>query len=188
VLLRNRDAASGLGTSEPARRVPPRGGLFGRIADVLMHVDEPPARVAAAFALGAGLGFSPFLGFQILAGVTLAFVLRLNKLAVTAGLFINLPWIQVPYYWIATAAAGWAIGTPVPDDLRDSFASLLSTSPFGRAFWIQLQTLMLPWLVPFAIGTFVGGVAAAALAYAGALAFLQRRRRQRHGGTPSAEG
>jgi hypothetical protein len=148
------------------------------MADVLLHVNEPPARVAAAFALGAGLGFSPFLGLQIMLGVALALALRLNKVAVTAGLFINLPWIQVPYYWAVTAGAGWAIGTPVPDDLRASFGALLSISPFDGTFWAKVSELVLPWLLPFVLGSAVGGLAVAAVAYFGALALLERRRRK----------
>jgi hypothetical protein len=163
---------------EHAPPAPARGGLFARMAEVLLHVNEPPTRVAAAFALGAGLGFSPFLGVQIVLGLALALALRLNKIAVTAGLFINLPWIQVPYYWAVTVAAGWAIGTPVPDDLRASFGALLSISPFGGRFWAAIRDLMLPWLLPFALGSTVGGLAVAAVAYFGALAFLERRRKK----------
>ena len=170
----------------PAAEAPRRrAGLFRRMADVLVHVDEPPARVAAAFAIGAGLGFSPFLGFQILLGVTLALALRLNKVAVTAGLFINLPWIQIPYYWAVTAGAGWAIGTPVPDDLRASFGLLLSLSPFSRPFWTRATELIAPWLGPFVIGSTVGGLAVAGLAYAAALTLLLRRRAAR---PPVAQG
>jgi len=147
--------------------------------EILLHVDDTPTRVAGAFALGAGLGFSPLLGAQIILGMTLAVVFRLNKVAVTAGLFINLPWIQVPYYWAATAAAGWAIGVPVPDDLRASFGTLLSISPFTGAFWTKVDALVRPWLLPFAIGTAVGALVIAAAAYTLALALLRRRAARR---------
>ena len=146
---------------------------------MLVNVDDTPTRVAGAFALGAGLGFSPLLGAQIILGMTLAVIFRLNKVAVTAGLFINLPWIQVPYYWAATAAAGWAIGVPVPDDLRASFGALLSISPFSGAFWTTMDALVRPWLLPFAIGTSIGALLIALAAYGMSLGLLRRRAARR---------
>ena len=66
-----------------------------------------PARTAAAFGVGVAVGFSPFVGLHTLIGLVLAFVFNLNRVAVLAGLWVNLPWFMGPYY-----AATTAFGSP----------------------------------------------------------------------------
>src|SRR5688572_9513272 len=51
---------------------------------------DTPRRTAAAFALGVFLSFSPFLGLQIVTGLTLAIALRLSRVATLVGLCVNL--------------------------------------------------------------------------------------------------
>ena len=52
----------------------------------LLHLHDTPRRTAAAFALGVFFSFSPFIGLQIILSFTMAFLLRLNRLAVFLGL------------------------------------------------------------------------------------------------------
>ena len=40
---------------------------------------QTPERVAAAVALGVGVGLSPFIGFHFILSIVLAFLFRLNK-------------------------------------------------------------------------------------------------------------
>jgi hypothetical protein len=68
--------------------------------DRLLHLHDTPRRMAAAFALGVFFSFSPLIGLQIVLSLTLAFLLKLNRVAVFLGLNANLPWL-------------WRRGTPV---------------------------------------------------------------------------
>jgi uncharacterized protein len=67
--------------------------------------EEPPERVAAAIALGVGIGFSPFLGFHIWIALGLAWLFRLNKIDAALGQFVGNPWTLPPVY-----AAGYRLG------------------------------------------------------------------------------
>ena len=143
----------------------------------LLGLGETPRRTAAAFALGAFFSFSPFLGLQILLALSLAFVLRLNRLAVFAGLNANLPWIMVPWYAGTTAAAAAVIGTPLPVDFRRELGSLLSLGVFSRAFWAQATDWVRPFIIPFLVGPTIGAVIVGAASYPVTYAMLVRRPR-----------
>jgi len=63
-----------------------------------MQFDEPPRRLAAAFALGVFIAFSPWLGLHIVSAVALAWLFRLNKVVVLTASLLNNPWTIVPMY------------------------------------------------------------------------------------------
>jgi hypothetical protein len=68
----------------------------------LLHIEDTPERTALAFSVGIFLGFSPFLGLHTLGGLAIAFLFRLNRVAILLGVWSNTPWWIVPYYTIAT--------------------------------------------------------------------------------------
>jgi uncharacterized protein len=143
----------------------------------LLGLGETPRRTAAAFALGVFFSFSPLLGLQIVLSMSLALFLRLNRLAVFAGLNANLPWIMVPWYAGTTAAAAAIIGTPLPADFRRELGGLLSLGVFSRDFWSQAIGWLRPFLVPFLVGPTIGAALIGAAAYPVTYAVLIRRPR-----------
>jgi len=68
----------------------------------LLHIEDTPERTALAYAIGVFVGFSPFLGFHTLCGIAIAFAFGLNRFAILLGVWSNVPWWVVPYYWAAT--------------------------------------------------------------------------------------
>lgn len=82
---------------------------WGRRAKILLldllGREESPERVAAAIAVGVGVGFSPFVGFHIWIALGLAFLLRLNKIDTVLGQFAGNPWTLPPVF-----AAGYRVG------------------------------------------------------------------------------
>jgi len=154
-------------------------GTLYRWADKVLRLDDTPPRLAAAYAWGITTGFSPFFGVQYVVAFAVAFVLRLNKLLVLAGLCTNLPWIMVPWYTATTAIAGALLGVPLPADLRGQFGALFSLSLLSWGFWQHLFALVRPWLLPFLIGPTVGAVLLGLATYPAALLVMLARRRQR---------
>lgn len=142
----------------------------------LLRLGETPQRTAAAFALGVFFSFSPFLGLQIALALSLALLLRLNRLAVFAGLNANLPWIMVPWYAGTTAAAAAVIGTPLPADFRRELGHLLSLGVFSRDFWSQAAEWLRPFMIPFLTGPTIGAAVIGAASYPVACTLLIRRR------------
>jgi uncharacterized protein (DUF2062 family) len=68
----------------------------------LLHINDTPERTALAYSIGIFLGFSPFLVLHTLAGLAIAFLFRLNRVAILLGIWSNTPWWIVPYYVMAT--------------------------------------------------------------------------------------
>jgi uncharacterized protein len=153
--------------------------IVRRWLDTLLHVEDTPERTAAAFALGVFFGFSPFLGLHTLLGIVFAFLLNVNRVAVLLGIYSNLPWIIAPYYAFATMAGAMITRTRVPTGFHAQLAALFDLSVFTSAFWSRLITILQPLLWPYTVGSMLGAIILAAIAYPLALAFVTSRRRIR---------
>jgi uncharacterized protein (DUF2062 family) len=74
--------------------------FHGRWRQFILHLmgkEDPPEKVAAAFALGVALSFfTPLTGFHTLIALGLAFLLRLSKVDVVMGTLVVNPWTVVP--------------------------------------------------------------------------------------------
>ena len=152
-------------------------GLMRGWLDTLLHVADTPERTAAAFALGVFFGFSPFLGFHTVLAILVAFLFNLNRVAALLGVYSNLPWIIAPYYAIATMIGAKIIGQAPPESFKTELAALFEVSVFNGEFWHQLITIVKPWLWPYTVGSLLGAIVMAAIAYPLALAFVTSRRR-----------
>jgi uncharacterized protein (DUF2062 family) len=140
----------------------------------LLHIEDTPRRTAAAYAIGVFCGFSPLLGLHTLMGLGLAFAFRLNRVAVVAGVYSNLPWIIAPYYALATAVGALMLGRVPPPDVRAQLAGMLDHSPLAADFWrsaTALKTLF--W--PFMLGSTIGALLLGFVAYRVTLRFLLLR-------------
>jgi len=72
-------------------------GKWQRFILHLMGKEDPPERVAAAFALGVAISFfTPLTGFHTLIALGLALLLGLSKVDVVMGTFVVNPWTVVP--------------------------------------------------------------------------------------------
>ena len=72
-------------------------GRWQRFILHLMGKEDPPERIAAAFALGVAISFfTPLTGFHTLIALGLAFLLGLSKVDVVMGTFVVNPWTVVP--------------------------------------------------------------------------------------------
>ncbi len=154
--------------------------LLRRWLDALLHIHDTPERTASAFALGVLLGFSPFLGLHTIVGLALAFVFNINRVAVLLGVYSNLPWIIGGYYALTTIMGAALTGVGLPADFRERLVQMFEMSLYSSGFWRELGRLLSPLLVPFVVGSTLGAIALAAVAYFVSRAFLQRRHRHRH--------
>lgn len=151
--------------------------LIRRWLDTLLHIEDTPERTAAAFALGVFFGFSPLLGFHTLLGIVFAFLLNLNRVAVLLGVYSDLPWFLAPYYAFVTLAGAKLTGHNPPPGFKAQIRSLFELSLIHREFWERLITILKPLLFPYAVGSTIGALILASIAYPVALAFVTSRRR-----------
>ena len=154
-----------------------------------LHTSDSTRRTAVAVSLGVFLGCSPFFGVHTLLALGLAFLFRLNRVAVLGGTLILNPWTIVPIY-----AAGTSLGMFLWDGrpgelpaLRFSEVDLLHPSSLIEAF-----SRLGPYLISFLLGNLVLAVAAAAAAYPlsfyliGRFRAVRAARRRRAGSFSSA--
>ena len=131
----------------------------------LTALSDSPRRTAAAFALGVFLSFSPFVGLQILAGIGLSFLLRLNRMAIFVGLCTNLPWVMVPWYALTTALGAMLLRVPLAADVGPRLNALLELPVYRAAFWDSAAALLSPFLWSFVVGSTLGALIVGAVAY-----------------------
>ena len=141
-----------------------------RTGQILLHVEDSPNRVAAAFALGIFLAFFPILGIHTALAIGIALAFRLNKVAILVGAWVNNPWTLAPMYTAGTLLGCFALGV--------SPASLagIDWSLHGRAFYASLIGGLRPLLLPFVVGNLVLGAAAGGITFVVLRTLLARRR------------
>ncbi len=128
-------------------------------------IHESPERLAAAWALGIGLGLSPLLGLHTVIALLLAFSFRLNKVDVLLGTLIANPWTLTVYFPAAVWLGKRMTGVRVPRFVVPRPEEVLHAAMWReRAPW--LRSLLLTW-----------GVGASALAaLAGLVTYLVLKR------------
>ncbi len=148
---------------------------LANVARRLLHTNDTPERTALAFALGTGVGFSPFLFCHWGLALLLSIILRLNKVAVFAGTLVNNPWTYVPILVGGTQLGALMLGR----------GWILEQIPRPEiAFSLHAALLFLGSLKPLAFPFFVGNMTLSILsfmvAYSLSLRFIRHRRAHHH--------
>lgn len=102
----------------------PRGGWRRSgtyVAHRLRRLPGTPYRIAAGFASGAAISFTPFIGLHFVLAVALAALVRGNIIAAAIGTVVGNPW-TFPFIWLWTYSLGcWVLGghglTALPENL-----------------------------------------------------------------------
>src|SRR5205814_10397331 len=87
------------------RSVRPALGPLAEKFRALLHLDDPPHRLALALAVGVFIGCTPFWGLQTILCAVVATVCRLNRAAAVTGAWIILPWFA-PFVYGAALELG----------------------------------------------------------------------------------
>ena len=103
----------------------PRKG-WRRASTYLAHrvrrLPGTPYRIAAGFASGAAISFTPFIGFHFVGAAILAFFLRGNFMASAIGTVVGNPW-TFPFIWFWIYSFGqWMLGGPVTRELPETLS------------------------------------------------------------------
>jgi len=121
----------------------------------LIKLDDPPHKLALAFALGVFVAFTPTIGIHVITCMFLAWVFRLSKLVMITASFINNPWTIVHLYgfciWFGVKISGKDV--TVPDIAWNEIT-------FENGYLI-----LKPYLWPYIVGTLLVGFVAAVVSY-----------------------
>ena len=142
--------------------------------EALLHIHDTPQRTAAAFAVGVFFGFSPFLGLHTVLALGVAFIFNLNRVVVLVGVYSNLPWIIAAWYAGMTAIGAWLLGTPLPEGFGGMLRRLFDLSLFTLAFWRELAHKLRPLFWPYFVGSLLGAIVLAIVAYHLTRGFIER--------------
>jgi uncharacterized protein len=146
----------------------------------LLHLDDPPGKIALALAVGVFIGCTPFWGLQTLLSAAVAWACRLNRAAAITGTWLNLPWIAPLVYGAALKVGGLLV--PDPDGLRAAWLDYL-LEHWQSVSWHDALALFRELSVALLVGSAVVGGVAALGTYAIAFTVLSARRARRGGRT-----
>ncbi len=126
----------------------------------VMGVHERPERLAAAWALGVGIGLSPLLGLHTLLALALALGLRLNKVDVLLGTLVVNPWTLTAYFPAAVVVGRRLVGVPIP-----RLAVPRPEAVLHLALWRDSAPWLRSVLLAWGVGATVLSLAASAVTY-----------------------
>ena len=81
----------------------------------ILSLDSHPGHIAAGFAVGVFISFTPFFGLHTPLAIAAAFVFRLNKLTCVTGAWVNTPITVVPILGLSYKLGRFLRGRPVND-------------------------------------------------------------------------
>ena len=151
--------------------------MFRKSLRRLLAIDDPPERTALAFSIGVFIAFSPFLGLHTIIATALAFLFRLNKVAIYTGTFVNNPFLTlVPIILASYGVGAFLMGRPLrlPEE---GLALLKEPHLLTSSYWRELARHSWDILLPFTIGGLALSVICSLAAYPLTLGLLRRRRR-----------
>ncbi len=97
-----------------------RASLY--IAHRVRRLPGTPYRIAAGFASGAAVSFTPFIGFHFVFAALLALLLRGNVVASAIGTAVGNPW-TFPFIWAWIYTLGqWLMGAEASSDFHETLS------------------------------------------------------------------
>ncbi len=161
-------------TRPPNLPLPSGSGGFGkfkaRFLEMLGRHDEPE-KVAASFAIGVAIAFTPLLGFHWIIAVLLAVVLKLNKLDVFLGTLVVNPLTLGP-----VSAVALPLGRLVVRARQEAVSHMPWADLLRPAAWAQAAPAMRTIGLQWAIGMFALSIFFGALTYLTLVRVLRKRR------------
>jgi len=80
---------------------------------IILTLDNHPAHIAAGFAVGVFVSFTPFFGLHTPIAILLAFIFRLNKLTCISGAWLNTPLTIAPTLAFSYKLGRFLRGKPI---------------------------------------------------------------------------
>ncbi|MDX6613429.1 MAG: uncharacterized protein QOD75_2615 [Blastocatellia bacterium] len=144
----------------------------------LLAIDDPPERTALAFSIGVFITFSPFIGLHTIIATILAFLFRLNKIAIYTGTYINNPLTLVPIIVVSYGLGALILGRS-PQIPPEGMELLQNPHPLTGSYYRQLFTSSWYLVEPFAIGGALLSVVCSLVSYPLTLRWLREHRRKK---------
>ena len=79
----------------------------------ILSLDSHPGHIAAGFAVGVFISFTPFFGLHTPMAIAAAFLFRLNKVTCVTGAWVNTPITVIPILGLSYKLGGMLRGGPM---------------------------------------------------------------------------
>jgi uncharacterized protein (TIGR03546 family) len=120
----------------------------------ILTLDNHPGHIAAGFAVGVFISFTPFFGFHTAIAIVAAFLFRLNKLTCITGSWVNTPMTVAPVLVVSYKLGRMLLGrTPQELDLKHELS------------WQYALKLLDKQGTSILLGTSIIGIVSAIIAY-----------------------
>lgn len=123
---------------------------------MILSLDDPPHKLALAFALGIFIAFTPTIGLHLVTCFLFAWIFRVSKVVTITSSYILNPWTAVPMFgsclWLGMMLTGRS-GSDTPP---------IAWSELGITNFLDV---LKPYLWPFVVGTLVAGTIAAIISF-----------------------
>ncbi len=140
----------------------------------MMGRDDPPEIVAASFALGVAISFTPLIGLHWILALVLAFLLRLNKIDILLGTLVVNPLTLGP-----VSAVAIPLGRFLLHARRYALHALPWHEFFRRSFWREAGPAVRAVGIQWAVGMFALSFLVGALVYVVLLRAIRTHRLRR---------
>jgi hypothetical protein len=87
--------------------------LWKKRINSILSLDSHPGHIAAGFAVGVFISFTPFFGLHTPIAIAAAFLLRLNKVTCVTGAWVNTPITMVPVLGLSYKLGSFLRGRPI---------------------------------------------------------------------------
>jgi uncharacterized protein (DUF2062 family) len=115
------------------------------------------------------------LGLHTVLGLALAFVFRLNRVAVVLGVYSNLPWLVPAYYTVATIAGAAVLGVDIQPRALEEAMRAVSAASWGEFGGLARRLAPIMWA--YVLGSTVGALLFASIAYRVSLVMILTHRK-----------
>ena len=171
---RGEGAPGGAWDARPPISPIPEEGLWPRFRNGFLEMvgrHQEPERVAASFAIGVAIAFSPFVGFHFLLAIVLAVLLKLNKLDVVLGTLVVNPLTLGP-----VSAAALTAGRFLLRARHEAVAHLPWADLLRPKAWAQAGPAMKTSGLQWGVGMSAFSILFGSLTYLVLVRILRRRR------------
>ena len=115
----------------------------------ILSLDSHPGHIAAGFAVGVFISFTPFFGLHTALAIAASFIFRLNKLTCVTGAWVNTPITVIPILGLSYQLGGFLRGSGSQPPLT------------GGVDWSNLEK----YATSLVLGTSLLGFVAAVISY-----------------------
>lgn len=114
----------------------------------VLRINNSSYRIAAGFACGVAVAFTPFIGFHFLLAALIAWLIGANIIASALGTLIGNPWVLPFLLWSSYSVGHWLLGGAAVKRLPEDIT------------FLYLMHHPLKTFLPMAVGSIPNGIIA----------------------------